>query len=219
MALVDHAAALGVVVARAGVPVARGALVAAELQPGPLEVQAEAGVEGHIAVVGVHVEAEVLADLVAHDEGVVVVEVGADAGEERVRHGQQELHLEPREDRLHADLVHHQAVVVHGVRAPRRQAARVEAAHLLDEPLAEVGREEREGVNLPGLLPHQGAPRLRRAQLPRAPERGVEPLPLPARRLVEERRVSALRGVARDDAGALRVGPSGDSKRLYCVYT
>ena len=60
--------ALDVLVTIRVLAVARAAHVAAEGQPGALKVAPQAHVERDVAIVRVHVEAEVLALLVLHDE-------------------------------------------------------------------------------------------------------------------------------------------------------
>mmetsp|Transcript_9676 Transcript_9676/g.30010 ORF Transcript_9676/g.30010 Transcript_9676/m.30010 type:complete len:561 (-) Transcript_9676:7-1689(-) len=204
---VAYAAALDVLVGVGVLPVVRRAHEAAELQAGAGEVQPQADVEGHVGVVRVHVEPQILALAVAHDEAVVPVPDAAGAGPEELPQRLQRL-LELVYEGLEADLVQDDAVVVHAVRPPRGQAARVEVEDLRHELVAELVREEREGENLPRqLLLQDASPGLRRVLLARAPERGVEPLLAPRRRDLEELLVEDLLGVLADGAEALLVHP------------
>mmetsp|Transcript_72317 Transcript_72317/g.182379 ORF Transcript_72317/g.182379 Transcript_72317/m.182379 type:complete len:397 (-) Transcript_72317:756-1946(-) len=188
-------------------PVVPRAHQPAELQTRAVEVQAEADVEGHVRVVRVHVEAEILVLAVAHNEAMVPVPhaPGPRPQElaQRLEHA-----LELVDHRLQPDLVEDDAVVVHAVRPPRWQAAVVEVEDFLDEGLTKVFRENLEGEHLPWqVLCQDGPPRLGGARLHGAPEGGVEPLRLPAGRRLEELLVS----------NELRILPNGAQPALILL--
>ena len=108
---------------------------------------------------------------VLHDEGVVVVEgrpapvlarVGRAAdgarpvavvAEEPRAHGQEHVLEEGGERAAHADVVQDEAVLVHAVRVPAREAAPPVVVDLADERVAEVVREGREGHDAGGFHP------------------------------------------------------------------
>merc|ERR1740121_2066294 len=83
-AQVADAAALDVSVRHRVPPVVRRAHQAAELKTGAFEVQAQADIEGHVGVVRVHVEAEVLARTIPHDETVLAIPRAASTGEQQL---------------------------------------------------------------------------------------------------------------------------------------
>eukprot|EP00321_Phaeocystis_globosa_P016625 CAMPEP_0118843142 /NCGR_PEP_ID=MMETSP1162-20130426/81669_1 /TAXON_ID=33656 /ORGANISM="Phaeocystis Sp, Strain CCMP2710" /LENGTH=173 /DNA_ID=CAMNT_0006775235 /DNA_START=330 /DNA_END=847 /DNA_ORIENTATION=- len=147
-AQMDQRAAAHVLVLVVELPVLGLARVAAEGELRSREDAPQAHVEGHVAVVGVHVQAEVLACRVLDHEGVVAREAAPRLdGEEQLRDGQQHLALQPRDHALHADLVYDDAVVIHRVRARLRQAGAVVVVELLEEAVAELGGEDGEGVD------------------------------------------------------------------------
>ena len=103
------------------------------------------------------------------------------------------------EERLEADLVEHEAVLVHRVGPRRGQPRRVVRLHLVEQHLARLGRQHREGVHALRRLDEHARQRaehlalVRRRQ--RLPQRRLQPLVAPA---AKERGVAPLRRVQRD---------------------
>mmetsp|Transcript_4827 Transcript_4827/g.15938 ORF Transcript_4827/g.15938 Transcript_4827/m.15938 type:complete len:264 (-) Transcript_4827:389-1180(-) len=112
------------------VAVGRVAHVSTHREAGALKVATKAYVEGHVAVIRVHVEPEVLAGGVLDDEGVVPVEAAAFAREARPCDRLQHRLEERVEQRLHPDLVEHEAVLVHRVGPGRLEPGGEVAVHL-----------------------------------------------------------------------------------------
>ena len=137
--------------------------VAAKGEPSAGEILAETDVQGHIAVIRMHVEIRILLGRVGDDKTVVIVESRRLAREERLRQ-RVHAHLEGVEARPQPDIVQDEPILVHGVWAPRLEATLAEILDLLDEPLRRGRREHRERVDLARLLPHQ---RPRRARVAR----------------------------------------------------
>mmetsp|Transcript_9675 Transcript_9675/g.30006 ORF Transcript_9675/g.30006 Transcript_9675/m.30006 type:complete len:396 (-) Transcript_9675:2-1189(-) len=202
---VAYAAALDVLVGVGVLPVVRRAHEAAELQAGAGEVQPQADVEGHVGVVRVHVEPQILALAVAHDEAVVPVPDAAGAGPEELPQRLQRL-LELVYEGLEADLVQDDAVVVHAVRPPGGESRGAEVVHLLDEHVAEGRGEHFAGEDRAWqVLGHNLLPGGIRVLPQGRQESGVEPLLAPACLRVEELRVLPQGPVGRGHA-RLRLG-------------
>mmetsp|Transcript_46826 Transcript_46826/g.134898 ORF Transcript_46826/g.134898 Transcript_46826/m.134898 type:complete len:204 (+) Transcript_46826:407-1018(+) len=181
---VAHATALDVTVRHGVLPVVRCAHEPAELKAGTCEVEPQAQVEGHVGVVGVHVQAQVFSSSISYDEAVVPVPSAPRAPEEQLAQGLQHP-LQLIDKWFEADLVEDDAVSVHAVRPPRGQPALVEVEDLLDQHIAERGRHELKGEDFAfEVLRQDRAPTLRRVLLHRLQEAGVKPLgPPPPRRL------------------------------------
>ena len=95
MATMHNAMPKLVLVQKACVSVIGCTLVAAKLKSSTFKILAEANVEGHVAVIGMHVQAQIFADLVPHDKGVVPVKVRPNARKKVMRNQLQEAVDEP----------------------------------------------------------------------------------------------------------------------------
>ena len=170
LAAVDDAAAALVLVGRVVAAVALVVVHAAEGQVVPLEAARvrQPEVEGHVALVDVHVQVRVVARRVLHHEGVVVVQGGpapvlagvshaadvaravARVAEEPGPDGQQDVAQEGAEGLPHPDVVQDEPVLVHAVRVPQRQPGSPVIVDLLHERLAELVRQSGEAHDARG---------------------------------------------------------------------
>ena len=95
MATMHNALPKLVLVQEACMSVISCTLVAAKLKPSTFKILAKADVKRHVAVIGMHVQAQIFADLVPHDKGVVPVKVRPNAREKMMRNQLQEAVDEP----------------------------------------------------------------------------------------------------------------------------
>lgn len=136
-----HATSLLVLVGAATLSMILRAHKATELQTSSIKIKPQASIEGHIAVVGVHVKSKVLSFAVPHDEAVVPIPDATSARKEYVPDWLQHL-LEMGDEGLEADLVQNDSIVVHAVWSSGFKATIVEIENLCQELIAELQRED-----------------------------------------------------------------------------
>mmetsp|Transcript_27378 Transcript_27378/g.76481 ORF Transcript_27378/g.76481 Transcript_27378/m.76481 type:complete len:326 (-) Transcript_27378:497-1474(-) len=128
---------------------------AAEVEPGPCEILAQAHIESHLRVVRVHVQSLVLVLGVLHNEGVVRLQRSALHGEEDPGQGLQVVPLQTGEGIRQPNLVQLQPRLVHGIGRGHQQPGGLKGLHLLHQVLAKVPGEQGERVHSVRLLPHE----------------------------------------------------------------
>merc|ERR1719491_154666 len=171
-----HAASLLMLVGAGMLAVILRSHEAAELQTSSIKIESQASIEGHIAVISVHVKSKVLSFTVPHDEAVVSIPDTASARKEYVPDWLQHP-LELGDEGLEANLVQDDSIVVHAIWSPGFEATSVEIENLCEEHVAELQREDGKRKHLARKsFAEKTVPSLWRADLIRLPESWIEPL-------------------------------------------
>ena len=117
------------------------------------EVLAEADIDCHVRVVGMHVEARIFFGPVTNEEGVVLIKMISGTRKEEPCEWLQQRLLQHRYQVLHANQIHDQAIIVHGVGAWRGQSRASVIVHFVEKHLAKFRSEDGERVHSGHFLP------------------------------------------------------------------
>mmetsp|Transcript_24575 Transcript_24575/g.53646 ORF Transcript_24575/g.53646 Transcript_24575/m.53646 type:complete len:219 (-) Transcript_24575:1495-2151(-) len=176
-----------------------------------------------------HVQAEVLARLVLHHEGVVVVNARALLREEQLGDRTDDVALQQVDHALEPNRIEHDAVVVHRVGTHYGHAARLVVLQLVEEPVAEGHRKhvkrEHSGRDLGADAPERRVAsrrrlcriRVRVRCVQRVPEPLCEPVALRTRGEVKKLRVEAHAAVLNLRLHLVRVSSREHLPHADCV--
>mmetsp|Transcript_14034 Transcript_14034/g.46082 ORF Transcript_14034/g.46082 Transcript_14034/m.46082 type:complete len:360 (-) Transcript_14034:18-1097(-) len=156
---------------------------AAKCESARLKLSPEANDQRHFGVIGMHVQARIFVGAILNQKRVVSREhfrlLVSHFAKEHLRQRPHVFLLHLIQHWLEPDLVENQTVVVHRVGSSYRETARLVRVRLVEEQLRKRGLEQREGVHVRCLLPHESAQRCRvaaaaRESLSGASKGGVE---------------------------------------------